>query len=90
MLLRRTAGVDRGLQIDAFIADPKPGGASTETEENSVSVGFDQRGIMSETEGRTQSASNPLHFLVPTQEIRTCGGQLFEPSETQVTKGRTL
>ena len=36
------------------------------------------------------SASNSPHFLAPAQEIRTCGGQLFEPSESQMTKKSTL
>jgi len=58
-----------------FSADPKPGGASTEMEENSASVGFDYIGVTSETEEiLNQSASNLPQFLVPAQKSRTCEG----------------
>jgi len=61
-----------------------------EKKENPASMGIDHTGIMSETEGRNPSASNPPHFLAPAQEIQTCGGHTFELSEIQVTKGSIL
>ena len=59
------------LMGSVFSADPKPGGAITETEENSASARTGHTSIMSETKGRNPSTSNTLRFLAPAQEIRT-------------------
>jgi len=43
-------------------------------------------GATSQVEGRNPST----HFVVPVQDIQTCGGWIFERSEMQATEGSTI